>query len=100
MNDELPKAPVSDNDVDPAKIIPLEAARAHLRHWWREPLAGLVAVGIGVFDSWHFGREGGLTGSLDEILVVGGIVLLAGSRRLFSPSPTEPTTLAGPQKQQ
>jgi hypothetical protein len=67
------------------KILPIEAARAQLRHWWREPLAGMLALGIGVYDSWRYGRDAGLSSSLDEILVVGGIVLIAGSRRLFSP---------------
>jgi hypothetical protein len=80
--------PVNEAESDPAVIIPLEAARAHLRHWWREPLAGFLSVGIGAYDSWHYGREGGLTGSLDEILIVGGIVLIAGSKRLFGPPPT------------
>jgi hypothetical protein len=56
---------------------------------WREPLAGALALGIGVYDSWYYGSEAGLTGSLDEILIIGGIVLIAGSRRLFPGSPTE-----------
>jgi hypothetical protein len=75
------------NHIDPAQIVPMEAARAHLRHWWREPLAGLVAFGTGVYDSWFYGKEGGLTSSVDEILVIGGVVLMAGSRRLFSAGP-------------
>jgi hypothetical protein len=74
--------------VDPAVIIPLEAARAHLAHWWREPVTGLIAVGIGVYDSWYYGHDRGLSSSLDEILVIGGIVLMAGSRRLFAGAPT------------
>jgi len=72
------------DDTDPAVALPIEAAEAHLRHWWREPLAGALALGIGVFDTWHYGREAGLSTSLDEILVIGGVVLIAGSRRLFS----------------
>lgn len=81
-------AAVSDvDDADPTKLIPLEAARASLLHWWREPIAGVVAVGIGVFDVWHYGRDGGLTTSVDELLILGGIVLIAGSRRLFSGAP-------------
>jgi hypothetical protein len=79
------------DDIDPATVIPVEAAHAHLRHWWREPLAGALALGIGTFDSWHFGRDLGLTSSLDEILIVGGIVLIAGSRRLFSGGMTPPS---------
>jgi hypothetical protein len=75
-------------NVDPATIIPLDAARAHLRHWWREPVAGLIAVVIGVYDSWFYGHDQGLSSSLDEILVIGGIVLMAGSRRLFGGPPT------------
>jgi hypothetical protein len=79
-------------EVDPEHVIPLEAARAHLRHWWREPVAGLIAVVIGSFDSWYYGHDQGLSSSLDEILVIGGIVLMAGSRRLFAgpPALTEP----------
>jgi hypothetical protein len=74
-------------DVDPATVIPLDAARAHLRHWWREPVAGFIAVFIGVFDSWYFPRDAGLSSSLDEILVIGGVVLIAGSKRLFGGTP-------------
>jgi hypothetical protein len=75
-------------EIDPEAVIPLEAARAHLRHWWREPVTGLVAVGIGVYDSWFYGHDAGLSSSLDEILVIGGIVLMAGSKRLFGGPPT------------
>lgn len=75
-------------EVDPIKVIPLEAARAHLAHWWREPLTGLIALGIGVYDSWVYGHEKGLSSSLDEILVLGGIVLMAGSKRLFAGTPS------------
>jgi hypothetical protein len=89
---ETPEQPkslaVQDDDTDPAAVIPLEAARAHLRHWWREPVAGLIAVGIGVYDSWFYGHDQGLSSSLDEILVIGGIVLMAGSKRLFGGPPT------------
>jgi hypothetical protein len=74
-------------DIDPATVIPLDAARAHLRHWWREPVAGFIAVFIGVFDSWYFPRDAGLSSSLDEILVIGGVVLIAGSKRLFGGTP-------------
>jgi hypothetical protein len=75
-------------EIEPANIIPLEAARAHLRHWWREPVTGLIATGIGVFDSWFYGHEQGLSSSLDELLVIGGIVLMAGSKRLFGGAPS------------
>lgn len=89
---ETPEQPVTlavrDDEVDPAAVIPLEAARAHLRHWWREPVTGLIAVGIGVYDSWFYGHDQGLSSSLDEILVIGGIVLMAGSKRLFGGPPT------------
>jgi hypothetical protein len=96
MNESLPSeptesprdtGPIEVSEIDPAKIIPIEAAKAHLRHWWREPLAGAIAVGIGVYDSWFYGHDAGLSSSLDEILVIGGIVLMAGSKRLFTPSP-------------
>jgi hypothetical protein len=75
------------NGLDPEKVIPMEVAKAHLRHWWREPLAGFIAVGAGLYDVWAKGKEEGLTMSLDEILILGGVVLIAGSRRLFSPVP-------------
>jgi hypothetical protein len=75
-------------EVDPVVVIPLEAARAHLAHWWREPVTGLIAVGIGVYDSWFYGHDKGLSSSLDEILVLGGVVLMAGSRRLFAGAPS------------
>ena len=74
----------SEGDADPAKLIPLEAARASLLHWWREPIAGFVSVAVGVWDTWHYGRDAGLTASIDELLIIGGIVLIAGSRRLFT----------------
>ena len=80
------------DDLDPASVLPVEAAEAHLRHWWREPGAGIIAVAIGTFDSWHFGRDLGLSSSLDEILIIGGIVLIAGSRRLFSGAAAPPDT--------
>ena len=92
MSDPVPEKPAETigeqlNGLDPEKMIPLEAAKAHLRHWWREPLAGLIAVGAGLYDCWFKGKDEGLTMSLDEILILGGIVLIAGSRRLFSPAP-------------
>lgn len=55
----------------------------HFQHWWREPLAGLISVGIGTYDIWRYGRDGGLTISLDEILILTGIALIAGVRNLF-----------------
>jgi hypothetical protein len=84
---EQPVAPPPAQPVvsdDPAVVLPIEAAREHLKHWWREPVAGVLAMGIGTFDSWHYGRDAGLSSSLDEILVIGGVVLIAGSKRLFS----------------
>lgn len=75
MSDEPPE--------DPASLVPLEAAREHLLHWWREPVAGALALGVGVFDTWRFGRDGGLTASLDEALVIGGIILIAGTQRFI-----------------
>jgi hypothetical protein len=90
MNDD-PKteqpAAINVHEVDPEKVIPMEAARAHLRHWWREPLSGAIAIAIGVYDSWNYGHDAGLSSSLDEILVLGGVVLMAGSRRLFGAGP-------------
>lgn len=76
------------DEIDAGKTLPVEAARAHLRHWWREPVAGMISVAIGVYDSWAYGHEKGLSSSLDELLVIGGIILIAGSKRLFSGPPT------------
>ena len=73
-----------DLEVDPIKLIPLEAARAALLHWWREPIAGLIATGIGVWDAWHFGRDAGLSTNIDELLILGGIILIAGSKKLLT----------------
>jgi hypothetical protein len=89
VSEPVPEKPLGDkiDEADPEKFIPLEAAKAHLRHWWREPLAGFIAVGAGLYDVWFKGKEEGLTMSLDEILILGGVVLIAGSRRLFSPAP-------------
>src|ERR1700739_3880838 len=79
--------PIQLSEIDPAQIIPLEAAKARLRHWWGEPLSGFIAVTIGVYDSWHYGHDAGLSSSLDEILVIGGIVLMAGLEGVFSSAP-------------
>lgn len=58
-------------------------AAEHFIHWWREPIAGIASLAIGCYDTWMFGRDKGLTASLDEILIISGVVLIAGSRRLF-----------------
>lgn len=71
---------------EPAPPIPhggLLERLEHLQHWWREPLAGIIAVGIGSYDVWYYGRDGGFTSSLDEILILTGIALIAGVRNLF-----------------
>ena len=85
-----PLPPAANERVTPEAIHPPvseqvmdEFARAVIHHWWREPIAGIAAIAIGCWDTWHFGRDAGLTSSLDELLVVGGIVLIAGSRQLF-----------------
>lgn len=96
MTDEAPPAPPAPpppgppTDVDPASVLPVETARAVLQHWWREPLAGVAALAIGCYDTWMFGREAGLSNQLDEILVIGGVVLIAGSKHLFG-GPITPT---------
>jgi hypothetical protein len=74
-------------DVDPVKLMPFEAAIERLAHWWREPLAGILALSIGTYDAWYFPRDQGLSPSLDEALVIGGVVLIAGSRKLFGAVP-------------
>ena len=82
--------PIGPDDHDEATdALPVRAAEASLRHWWREPAAGLLSVIVGCIDTWHFGREAGLSTSLDEILVIGGVVLIAGSRRLFTGSDSQ-----------
>ena len=67
----------------------------HLQHWWREPIAGVIAVGLATYDVWHYGRDAGFTSSLDEILILTGIALIAGVRNLFGgknglPPPSQP----------
>lgn len=44
---------------------------------WRTLLAGLLAVAIGLFDLWRYGRAEGLSVELDEALVLIGIALIA-----------------------
>lgn len=83
-----PNAPDDPPEADPARLIPLAAARAALLHWWREPIAGLLSLGVGVWDAWHYGRDGGLSSNVDEILILGGVILIAGSRRLFPMPPS------------
>lgn len=73
-----------DLEADPATIIPLEAARATLMHWWREPIAGICSICVGCWDAWYFGRDAGLSANVDELLIIGGIILIAGSRKLFT----------------
>jgi hypothetical protein len=98
MSDDSPPQPTSpppplptptSSDADPATVLPVEAAKAVLQHWWREPLAGVLSLGIGVYDTWVFGRDAGLSASLDEALVIGGIVLIAGSKHLFGSVPVQ-----------
>ena len=49
-------------------------------------MAGFVSFATGTFDAWHFGKDGGLSGNIDELLVIGGIVLIAGTRRFIGSS--------------
>ena len=78
---------MSDADADPASVLPVETAKAQLLHWWREPIAGLCSLAIGAWDTWHYGRDAGLSSSVDELLIIGGVVLIAGSRRFLAGSP-------------
>ena len=71
-------------EPDEKKDAPDPTLGEHLHHWYREPIAGVLALAIGAFDAWHYGRDAGLTSSLDEALVVGGIILIAGTKKLFS----------------
>ena len=52
-------------------------------HWWREPLAGIIAIGVSCYDIWIMGKEKGLSGPLDELVLHTGIALIAGVRNLF-----------------
>ena len=79
MSDAAPADP-----DDPAVALPIEAAREHLIHWWREPLAGAISVAIGTYDAWVYGRDAGLSITLDEALIVGGVILIAGTRKMLS----------------
>jgi hypothetical protein len=49
------------------------------RHWWRSLIGGFVCVGIGCYDEWVFGHNAGFTTSLDELLVIAGVLLIAGA---------------------
>ena len=73
-----------DRAAPQVAIDPDAAAQPALVHWWREPVAGAVSIIVGIWDTWRFGRDGGLSTSIDELLVIGGVVLIAGSRRLFT----------------
>lgn len=55
----------------------------HVQHWWREPIAGVIAIAVASWDAWHYGRDGGFSTPLDEILLLTGIALVAGIRNLF-----------------
>lgn len=81
---------MSDLPVSPQTNGSLLAAIEHTQHWWREPIAGLIAVGIGSWDAWHYGRDAGFSSALDEILILTGIALVAGIRNLFRPKPPVP----------
>jgi len=51
--------------------------------WWREMIAGFVAVGVSCYDIWIIGKDKGLSGPLDELVLLTGIALIAGVRNLF-----------------
>lgn len=46
---------------------------------WRPVLAGLLAVGLGTFDLWHYGRDSGLSVAVDEALILLGLSMIAGT---------------------
>ena len=60
------------------------AIAEHQLHWWRELLAGSIAVAIACFDVWWKGANAGFSNSLDEILLLTGVALIAGVRNLFA----------------
>jgi hypothetical protein len=47
-------------------------------------LAGSTAVAIACFDVWWKGANAGFSNSLDEILLLTGVALIAGVRNLFA----------------
>ena len=51
--------------------------------WWREMIAGFVAVGVSCYDIWIIGKDKGLSGPLDELVLLTGIALIAGVKNLF-----------------
>jgi len=73
---------VSD-EPPPSKNGDLIERLEHIQHWWREPIAGLLAVGIACYDIWTYGSSQGFSSSLDEILLLTGIALIAGVKNLF-----------------
>lgn len=79
-------------EVKPEDGSKTEQAAAHA-FIWREIIAGLLAVSVGVFDIWHFGRDAGLSNSIDELLVLTGIALIAGIKNLFSQQTKKPGEL-------
>lgn len=83
MPEEKDDRTVEDLAKEVNKKIRLAQRYEHWIHWWREPVAGIASLIIGCYDTWHFGRNDGLTSSLDEVLIISGVVLIAGSRRLF-----------------
>lgn len=68
----------------------------HYAHWWREPVAGAIAVSISTYDAWFFDRDAGLSSSLDEILLLTGIALIAGIKNLFGTVTTPQKPLGTP----
>lgn len=69
------------NDLKDEKLT--RANNGDPEHWWREPLAGLLAIAVSCTDIWYFGKEKGLSGPLDELVLLTGITLVAGVRNLF-----------------
>jgi hypothetical protein len=68
------------------------SAIEHYRHWWREPVAGGAAILVACVDEWFFAPTKGFSTSLDELLILVGVTLLAGVRNLFG------TTIQPPSK--
>lgn len=90
-----PSPPADDSPADvtildrrPPEEQRLLLVEHYIKHWWREPLAGALAIGIACWDTWHFGHNDGFNTSLDELLLLTGLALIAGIRNLF-PSSTK-----------
>lgn len=50
---------------------------------WRQIAAGILSISIGIYDLWFIGRDRGLSSQLDELIILGGLGLIAGIPSFF-----------------